>query len=109
MVAEDVCNKNVQHIGKFSARGSKASKRVVAPSQEQGETSRFTRQKAAANPSLAVVTHHALASTNTTINQNEGHINNNDEGKCLCDLVTIYEMFLICLVDQSFWLYLFLS
>ncbi|XP_066334624.1 uncharacterized protein [Miscanthus floridulus] len=77
-VGEDVCNKNVQHIGKFSARGSKASKRVVAP--QEGETTRVTRQRTAANPSLAIVTHDALASTNTTTSPNEEHINNNDEG-----------------------------
>jgi len=71
----------------------KASKRVVAP-QEQGETTRVTRQRTAANPSLAIVTHDALASTNTTTSQNEEHINNNDEGK---------------LLDQSYWLHLFLS
>jgi len=91
-VGEDVCNKNVQHIGKFSARGSKASKRVVAP--QEGETTRVTRQRTAANPSLAIVTHDALASTNTTTSPNEEHINNNDEGK---------------LLDQSYWLHLFLS
>ena len=70
----------------------KASKRVVAP-QEQGETTRVTRQRTAANPSLAIVTHDALASTNTTTSPNEEHINNNDEGK----------------LDQSYWLHLFLS
>ena len=61
---------------------------------EQGETTRVTRQRTAANPSLAIVTHDALASTNTTTSQNEEHINNNDEGK---------------LLDQSYWLHLFLS
>jgi hypothetical protein len=71
-VGEDVCNKNVQHIGKFSARGSKASKRVVAP-QEQGESTRVTRQRIAANPShmmhwhLPILLQVRMRSTSTII------------------------------------------
>ena len=66
---------------------------------EQGETTRVTRQRTAANPSLAIVTHDALASTNTTTSQNEEPINNNDEGNCLCDLVTLYEMLVTTLIS----------
>ena len=98
-MGEDGCSKNGQLIGKFCARGSTTSKRVVAP-QEQGESTRVTRQRTAANRSLTIVTHDALASTDTTTSQNEEHMNNNDEGKCLCDLITFYEMSVTTLISM---------
>jgi hypothetical protein len=82
-MGEDGCSKNGQLIGKFCSRGSTTSKRVVAP-QEQGESTRVTRQRTAANRSLTIVTHDALASTDTTASQNEEHIDS-----CYCLMVHV--------------------